>query len=84
MLTICVSELHTDGLLSSVGDVTLALRTASGDGNAEGKGDSESGVRDRGDSGVEAGERGSKIKLWEESVLRWPLPRCIVSRKKGA
>lgn len=78
-----MSELHTECLLSSGEDVTLTLRTASGEGNAEGKGDSESGVRDWGESGVEEGERGSKIKLWEESFLRWPFPRCIVSRRRN-
>ena len=80
--TIGVSELHTETLLSRQGDVTLTLRTSSGDGKADGKGDRESGVSDWGDSGVGEGERVSKLRLWVESVLLWPLVRCCEERKK--
>lgn len=73
-LTIGAPELHTETLLSGVGDVTLTLRTSSGDGKADGKGETESWVRD------EEGDRGSK--LWVESVLLWPLVRYDVRMKK--
>lgn len=73
-----MSKLHTETLLSQEGDVTLTLRTCSGDGKADVKG--ESGVKDWGDSGV--GEGGSKLKLWAESVLLWPLVRCYEEKKK--
>lgn len=78
-ITIEASELHIETLFSAEGDVTLILRTSSGDGTADGNGDMESGVRDWGDSSVE-GERGSR--LWVESVLLWPLVRCDMRRKK--
>lgn len=58
-LTIGASDLHTDTLLSKVGDVTLILRTSSGEGKADWKGEMESGVRDWGDSRV--GDGGSKF-----------------------
>lgn len=51
----------------------MTLRTSSGEGKADGKGDRESGVRHWGDSVVGEGERGSKLRL--ESVLLWPLVR---------
>lgn len=69
-----VSELHTESLLSEDIDVTLILRTSSGKGKADRKGDGDSGLRDWGDSRV--GEGGSKLRLWVESVLLWPLERC--------
>lgn len=56
-LTIGASDLHTETLLSLVGEVTLNLRTSSGEGKAEGKGERERGVRDWGERGV--GEGGS-------------------------
>lgn len=76
-LTIGVSKLHIASFPSKDGDVTLTLRTVSGEGKADGKGDRESGVRDWGDSRVGAGEgeRGSKLRLCVESVLLWPLVR---------
>lgn len=66
-LTIVASDLHTDTLLSRPGEVTLILRTISGEGKVDGKGEMESGVRDWGDSKV--GDGGSMIRLWAESVL---------------
>lgn len=66
-LTIDASDLHTNTLLSRGGDVTLILRTVSGEGKADGKGEMESGVRDWGDSRV--GDVGSMLRLWAESVL---------------
>lgn len=74
-LTSGASDLHTGALLSSVGDVTLILRTSSGDGKAGGKGERERGVRDWGDSRV--GDGGSKFRLCAESVRLWPLFRCV-------
>lgn len=71
--TIGVSELHTE-TLPSTGDVTLTLRTSSGEGKADGKGDKERGVRDWGV--IRVGEGGSKFKLRVESVLLWPLACC--------
>lgn len=62
--------------------MTLTLRTCSGEGRADGNGDRESGVRDWGDSGVGEGERGSKLRLWAESVLLWPLVRCQEVERK--
>lgn len=76
-LTIGVSMLQTESLLSEEKDVTLILRTSSGEGKAGGKGDGESGesgLRDWGGSRV--GEGGSKLRLCIESVLLWPLARC--------
>lgn len=70
--TIRESELHTESLLSEDIDVTLTLRSSSGKGKAGRKG--ESGLKDCGDSRV--GDGGSKLKLWVESVLLWPLERC--------
>ena len=74
-----VSELHTETLLSKEGDVTLTLRTTSGEGKADERGDGENGARDWGDSGV--GEEGSKPRLCVESVLLWPLVRCHEEKK---
>lgn len=65
-LTIGASDLHAGALLSSTGDVTLILRTSSGEGKADGNGEMERGVRDWGDSTV--GDGGSKFRLWAESV----------------
>lgn len=72
--TIGESVLHTESLLSEDIDVTLTLRTSSGKDKAGRKGDGENGLRDWGDSRV--GEGGSKLRLWVESVLLWPLERC--------
>lgn len=79
-LTIGLSMLHTESLLSEEKDVTLILRTSSGEGKEGWKGDGESGPRDWGDSRV--GEGGSKLRLWVESVLLWPLARCHWEKKK--
>lgn len=74
-LTIGASDLHTETLLSWVGDVTLTLRTSSGEGKADEKGVRERGVRDWGDSRV--GDGGSKVGLCAESVRLWPLLCCF-------
>lgn len=81
-LTSGASELHTEILLSGVGDVTLILRCSSGDGNVDANGETERGVRDWGDSGIEDGERGSKLRLCAESVLLCPLERCVGRRER--
>lgn len=60
-LTIGASDRHTETLLSSLAEVTLTLRTSSGDGKAEGKGERERGVLDWGDSRV--GDGGSMLRL---------------------
>lgn len=75
ILTIGASDLHTETLLSLVGDVTLTLRTASGEGKADEKGERETGVRDWGDSRV--GDEGSQDRLCAESVRLWPLVRWV-------
>lgn len=72
-LTIGASDLHTETLLSKVGEVTLILRTSSGEGKADGKGEMESGVGDWGDCG-------SKERLWVESVRLWPLVDCYLEK----
>lgn len=79
-LTIGASDLHTETLLSKEGDVTLILRTSSGEGKADENGEMESGVRDWGDSRV--GDRGSKFRLWAESVLLWPLVCCCEEKPR--
>lgn len=64
-----VSELQNDTVLSRLGEVTLILRTSSGEGKAEGK---SGGPEKKGEVG--SGEGGSR--LWVESVRLWPLVRC--------
>lgn len=72
-LTIGASALHTETLLSQVGEVTLILRTSSGEGKADGRGEMESGVRDWGDCG-------SKQRLCVESVRLWLLVDCYMEK----
>lgn len=59
------SFLQANSFLSGGGEVTLILRRSSGEGAAEGKGERVRGVSD-------CGDRGSRFRLWAESVLLWP------------